>query len=191
MGFALGHGRELLVDRATACATYSGPRPPTATDSVHPLLTAAAAAVGRWCGYELFHAAAFVAGGRVWGLLGDRESGKSTVAAWLAAKGYAVFCDDMLAIRGRTAFAGPRCLDLRPEPARRLGMGEQVDTDGPRQRWRVTLAPIESELTLGGWVFLRWAEEVETVAVGPRDPARPPGLQPHVAGPAARSGHAA
>ncbi len=167
--FALDDRRRLLVDRATACATYSGPRPPTAADTVHPLLTAAAAAVGRWSGYELFHAAAFVAEGRVWGLLGEKESGKSTVAAWLAEKGYPVLCDDMLAVKGRTAFAGPRCVDLRPEPARRLGIGEEVDTDGPRERWRVPLPPIDAELTLGGWLFLGWGEEIETVAVGARD----------------------
>jgi hypothetical protein len=110
-----------------------------------------------------------VAEGRVWGLLGEKESGKSTVAAWLAQKGYPVLCDDMLAVKGRTAFAGPRCVDLRPEPARRLGIGEQADTDGPRQRWRVSLPPIDAELTLGGWLFLGWAEEVGTVAVAPRD----------------------
>ncbi len=167
--FALDDRRQLLVDRATACATYSGPRPPTAADTVHPLLTAAAAAVGRWSGYELFHAAAFVAEGRVWGLLGEKESGKSTVAAWLAEKGYPVLCDDLLAVKGRTAFAGPRCVDLRSEPARRLGIGQQADTDGPRERWRVSLPPIDAELSLGGWLFLGWAEEVETVPVGPRD----------------------
>lgn len=80
-----------------------------------------------------------------------------------------MLCDDMLAVTGRTAFAGPRCVDLRPEPARRLGIGEQADTDGPRERWRVTLAPIDAELTLGGWLFLGWGEEIGTVAVGPRD----------------------
>jgi hypothetical protein len=75
----------------------------------------------------------------------------------------------MLALRGRTVFAGPRCVDLRPEPARQLGMGEQANTDGPRPRWRVTLPPIDAELVLGGWVLLTWAEVVESVRVGPRE----------------------
>ena len=44
--FVLDGGRELVVDRATACATYSSPRPPLAADVLHPLLTAAAASVG-------------------------------------------------------------------------------------------------------------------------------------------------
>ncbi len=166
--FALDHGRGIVVDRGRARATIFGHRLPTAADVVHPLLTAAAAAAGRWSGYELLHAAAFVVNGHAWGLLGDKKSGKSTVAAWLAQRGYPVICDDMLAITGRTAFAGPRCVDLRPEPARRLGIGRPVATDGPRERWRVTLPSIDPELLLGGWVFLSWGEPVEAVPVKPR-----------------------
>lgn len=165
--FALDGGSALTVERDTACATYAGPRKPLAADVVHPLLTAAAGAIGLWSGYELFHAAAFVVDGRVWGLLGDKESGKSTVAACLAQRGHAVVCDDLLAIRGRTALAGPRCIDLRPEAARRLGLGEQAETEGSRERWRLTLAPVDAEIELGGWVVLAWGDAVEAVRIRP------------------------
>jgi hypothetical protein len=81
-------------------------------------------------------------------------------------------CDDMLAVAGRTAFAGPRCLDLRPEPARHLGLGDQCDTEGGRERWRVTLPPIGAESVLGGWVFLTWADGVKAEPVPSRDVLR-------------------
>ena len=105
--FALDDRRGLGRRPRTGAATYCGPRPATEADTVHPLLTAAAAAVGRWSGYELFHAAAFVASGQVWGLLGEKESGKSTVAAWLALSGYPVLCDDMLAVADRSRVRRP------------------------------------------------------------------------------------
>jgi hypothetical protein len=167
--FVLDGGRALTVDRETACATYSSPRMPLAADVVHPLLTAAAGAIGLWSGYQMFHAAAFVAEGRVWGLMGDRESGKSTVAACLAQRGYPVVCDDLLAVRGRTALAGPRCIDLRPDAARHLGVGEQAETEGSRERWRLTLAPVDAEIVLGGWVVLTWGDAVDAVRIRPRD----------------------
>jgi hypothetical protein len=168
----LDNHRGLLVDRGTSRATYSGPRLPTPADCVHPLLTAAAAAMGRWSGYEHFHASAFVAQGRAWGLLGGKESGKSTTAAWLGEKGYPILCDDMLTMRARTAFAGPRCVDLRPEPARRLGIGVPADTDGPRERWRVGLSAIVAEAPLGGWLFLEWGDVAGVRPLGPGDVLR-------------------
>ena len=167
--FVLDAGRELVVDRATACATYSSPRPPLAADVVHPLLTAAAASVGLWAGHDLFHAAAIVVDDRVWGLLGDKQSGKSTFAACLAQRGHPVVCDDLLAVRGRTALAGARCLDLRPDAADRLGVGEPVPTEGSRERWRVILEPVAAEIGLAGWMLLSWADTVEAVRIGPRE----------------------
>jgi hypothetical protein len=165
----LDGGNGLLVDRATACATYLGQTMPPTADVVHPLLTAAAAAIGLWSGYELLHAAAFVAGDRVWAVLGDRLSGKSTFVARLAQLGYPIVCDDMLAFRGRTAFPGPRCLDLRADAAQRLSAGELVTGSGGRSRWRMTLAPVDAELTLGGLLFLAWGDVVEAVPIRPRE----------------------
>ncbi len=170
--FELGPDRSLVVERldgSAASATSWDARPPTAAEAVHPLLTAAAAVVGAWSGYDSFHAAAVVGTAGVWGLLGDKESGKSTLAAAMAGNGHPVVCDDMLALRGRTAFAGPRCVDLRTDAAVRLGMGDELTIDGPRPRWRVGLGPLDAELPMAGWVTLAWAERLELVRVAPRD----------------------
>lgn len=170
--FELGPDRSLVVERgggSAASATCWDARPPTAAEAVHPLLTAAAAVVGAWSGYDSFHAAAVVGSAGVWGILGDKESGKSTLAAALAGNGHPVVCDDMLALRGRTAFAGPRCVDLRTDAAVRLGMGDELTTDGPRPRWRVGLGPLDPELPMAGWVTLAWGERQELVRIAPRE----------------------
>jgi len=164
--------RRLVVDRvsrAATLATYWASRPLTVAERVHPLLTAAAAVAGAWMGYDSFHAAGIVGTTGVWGVLGDKGSGKSTLAAAMAGKGHPVACDDMLALRGTTAFAGPRCLDLRPDAAEHLAMGEDLGADGPRPRWRVALDPLEAELPLAGWIVLTWGAEVALTPIAPRD----------------------
>lgn len=168
----LGRERSLVVDRghdSVARATCWDVRPPQPSEWIHPLLTATSAVAGAWSGYDSFHAAAVVGPGGVWALLGDKESGKSTLAAAMAARGHSVVCDDMLALRGRTAFAGPRCVDLRTDAAARLGMGEDLGTEGPRPRWRVGLPPIQAELPLAGWVILGRGGRVGCRRLAPRD----------------------
>ena len=170
--FELGVDRSLVVERvgaSFASATCWGARPPDAAEAVHPLLTAAASIAGSWHGYDAFHAAAVVGAGGAWGLLGVKGSGKSTLAAAMAANGHAVVCDDMLVLRGGTAFAGPRCVDLRTDAAVRLGMGHDLRTDGPRPRWRVALASLDAELPLAGWVLLTWGERLELVRLAARN----------------------
>ncbi len=110
-----------------------------------------------WSGYDSFHAAGVMGDAGLWAIVGDKESGKSTVAAAMASAGQPVVCDDLLALRGPIAYAGPRCVDLRTDAARVLDMGQEVDTDGPRSRWRVTLPALEAELPMAGWVILSWA----------------------------------
>ncbi len=170
--FEPGEGRSLIVDRVSgsvATATCWDTRPTTVSDAVHPLLTAAAAVAGVWSGYDSFHAAGVMGDAGLWAIVGDKEAGKSTVAAAMASAGYPVACDDMLALRGLVAYAGPRCVDLRTDAARVLEMGHEVETDGPRSRWRVTLPPLEAELPMAGWVILSWAPRVEMVQIAPRD----------------------
>jgi hypothetical protein len=111
--------------------------------------------------YELFHASAFVADGGVWALLGDKGSGKSTTAAALAVHGCPIVCDDTLVISGTTAFAGPRCVDLRAEAARRLGIGRLLPGNGGRERWRVPLPAVEAGQVMRGWFFLSWGPATE------------------------------
>ena len=113
----------------------------------------------------------------MWALLGDKEAGKSTTLAWLAAHGHPVVCDDALVLDELTALAGPRSIDLRAESAQRLGIGEPLGTVGVRERWRVPLDPVPAELPFRGWVSLAWGDEV---AVEPlRGAARLPALIPH------------
>jgi len=126
---------------------------------VHPHLGAAALASAYWLGRESFHAGAFVSGGGVWVVLGEREAGKSTLLASLALAGIPVVSDDILVLDGATAMAGPRSVDLRTAAALALGVGEPLGVLGTRERWRLALPSIEPELPLRGWISLQWADE--------------------------------
>jgi hypothetical protein len=173
----LASGGWVGIDRDPGRAVYHLARPLDDAALVHPYLAPVVLIASRWLGRESFHAGAFVAAGGVWALLGDKEAGKSTTLAWLAANGHAVVCDDALILDGVTAFAGPRSIDLREASARRLGIGEPLGTVGVRERWRVRLDAVAPELPFRGWVSLEWADEV---AVEPlRGAARLPALIPH------------
>jgi hypothetical protein len=103
-------------------------------------------------------------------LLGEREHGKSSAIAWLAGRGVPVFADDVLVIRGGTALAGPRSLDLRRPASDYFGLGSYVGVVGTRERWRHHLEPVPPELPFAGFVALRWDSDVaiEPVAVSDR-----------------------
>ena len=173
----LASGGWVGIDRDPGRAVYHVPRALEPAALVHPFLAPVVLIASRWLGRESFHAGAFVLAGGVWALLGDKEAGKSTTLAWLAANGHAVVCDDALILDRQTAFAGPRSIDLRAESARRLGLGEALGTVGVRERWRVPLGAVEPELPFRGWVSLEWADEVSVDAV--RGAARLPALVPH------------
>jgi hypothetical protein len=162
-------GGEIEIDRAAAEVRFTLPRELEPHALVHPYLAPAAAIIGRWIGRESFHAGAFVADGAAWGVLGERELGKSSLLAWLARRGEPVLSDDMLIVADGTAFAGPRSVDLRRETAERLGTGEALGVIGQRERWRVALPPIEPELPFRGWVFLAWDDAVDVRPVEPSE----------------------
>ena len=165
------------IDRDPGRAVYHLPTRVDDGALVHPYLAPVALIAARWLGRESFHAGAFMAGSGVWALLGDKEAGKSTTLAWLAAHGHPVVCDDALVLDELTALAGPRSIDLRAESAERLGIGEPLGTVGVRERWRVALDPVAAELPFRGWVSLEWGDEL---AVEPlRGAARLPALIPH------------
>ena len=165
------------IDRDPGRAVYHLPARVDDGALVHPYLAPVALIAARWLGRESFHAGAFVAGDGVWALLGDKEAGKSTTLAWLAAHGHSVMCDDALVLDELTALAGPRSIDLRAESARRLGIGEPLGTVGVRERWRVQLDPVPAELPFRGWVSLAWGDEVAVERL--RGAARLPALIPH------------
>lgn len=153
-----GAGAEL--DRAACRAELYLPEYVSDRALVHPYLAPVALVMARWMGREGFHGGGIVAGGGVWAVLGVRTAGKSTMLAWLASSGVDVVCDDVLLIDGEMALAGPRTIDLREEAARRLDAGEPMGRVGARERWRLTLGPIEAELPLRGWITLEWGDAV-------------------------------
>jgi hypothetical protein len=153
-------GGEIRIDRTRSEALFVLPRPLGTHELVHPLLAPVGAVMAYWLERESFHASAVVAGGRAWGILGERGAGKSTTAAQLALAGVPVLCDDLLVLDGGDAFAGPRSIDLREGAAAHLGAGEALGLDGARDRWRLTLDGVPASVPLGGWVILSWGDDV-------------------------------
>jgi hypothetical protein len=165
------------IERDPARATFRLEERPPDGDLVHPYLAPVAAVAARWSGRESFHAGAVIAGGGAWGVLGDKENGKSTTLAWLALQGQEILVDDLLVLDGRTALAGPRCIDLREEAAGRLGAGEPLGMVGLRERWRVLLDPVAAGVPLRGWITLSWADELSLEPL--RGPERMLALLPY------------
>jgi hypothetical protein len=162
-------GGRLTLDRAGGVARYTVPRRLTSDEIVHPFLAPAAAVFSHWAGRLSFHAGAFVAGGGVWAVVGEREAGKSSTLAALAMAGQEVFSDDVLVLDGLTAFAGPRAIDLRQETAERFGVGAALGIVGSRPRWRIALTPASPELAFRGWMFLSWGEGLDIRRLGPSE----------------------
>lgn len=154
-------GGWIEIDRRAARATFALPERPSDAALVHPHLASVAVVSAHWLGRESFHAGGFLKDGRAWAVLGDRDAGKSSFLALLALAGVPVLCDDVLILEEATAFAGPRSIDLRAGAARHLGVGEPVGVMGMRERWRMAVAPVASEVPLAGWVSLRWDERTE------------------------------
>jgi hypothetical protein len=161
----LQNGGQIELERERERVTFVLPRPVRTAELIHPLLAPVGAVMAYWLGRECFHAGAFVAGGKTWGVVGSRGSGKSTTMARLALAGIPVVGDDLLVVRDRTAFAGPRAVDLRRDAAARLGVGEELGVVGARERWRLALDGVRPETALAGWIFLAWGERVEMVGV--------------------------
>lgn len=156
-------GGHIELDRSPAEAVFVVDRVLSAEELVHPYLAPVAAVMAHWLGRESIHAGAFAVDGGVIGIVGDRESGKSSTLARLALDGEEIVCDDMLVLEGSSALAGPRSLDLREEPARRLGVGSSIGKAGARERWRLRLGDVRRDLRVKGWVHLAWGERVEAV----------------------------
>jgi energy-coupling factor transporter ATP-binding protein EcfA2 len=157
----------LRLDRASGRVRVTARTPVADADLVHPCLWPAAAVFARWRGAETLHAGAFVVeGSGAWVVLGDRGSGKSTLLAGLAASGYSVMADDLAVVEGRRCFAGPRCLDLRPEAAAALGVDADTEPVRSTTRRRLRLPPARGCVPIMGFVYLAWDERmgVETVA---------------------------
>jgi len=159
----------VAIDREPGRITYTVPAPLSPDEVAHPFLAPVAAVVAHWHGRESIHGGAFVLGDAVWGVVGDRFGGKSSLLAALSARGVDVFTDDMLVADGETVFAGPRSIDLREEAAAELGVGTDIGVAGTRPRWRVRLGGVAPRARLAGWVFLDWSSEIDVAHVAASD----------------------
>lgn len=127
----------------------------------HPYLGLPAALFAHWSGKEAVHAAGAVVEGRAWGLVGNSEHGKSSLAGAFLAAGHSVLVDDLFVTDGTHAFAGPRCIDLRDGVGARLGLSLPTQRARSNTRDRVRLPPMNGRVPVGGFVHLAWSENGE------------------------------
>jgi hypothetical protein len=168
----------LSLDRGAATATYLSDRDIDPDRLVHPLLSPAAGLMARWLGREAFHCGAFLAAGGAWGLTGANEAGKSTILATMARSGTPVLTDDLLVVdRAGTAYAGPRCIDLRELDVVGGDVAAHVRTVRSGTRQRLALAPVQAAAPLRGWFFLDWGDAVEAQPCSARERFRRLGEQ--------------
>lgn len=148
----------LELDRTTATATYHVPAPIGTEALVHPYLAPAAAVAAVWEGWDPYHAAGVVVGDGVWAISGEREVGKSTLVAALAARGHTVMADDLVVVRTEEVLAGPRTIDLRDDHGGRFGATRPLGVTGMRERWRIDLPSAPAAAPLLGWIYPEWAD---------------------------------
>lgn len=159
------------IEGARNVATLHVPPGTARAALVHPYLSLIASMAAYWRGWHYLHAGAFVLDGGVWGVFGVRGAGKTSTLAMLSQRDeLEVVADDVLVIdTDGTAYAGPRCTDLRLETAAHLGLGEDIGVVGGRRRWRAALGEVAPELPFRGWVELEWAEQVAVTEPSPSD----------------------
>jgi hypothetical protein len=126
---------------------------------IQPHLATAAACMAVHTGRQAFHAGAVIINGGAWAIFGAKEAGKSSTLGRLHQMGIGVLTDDVLVCDGLDALVGPRCIDLRIGPAKRLAIGQDFGVVGLRERWRVYLPSCPNSVPLHGWVLLDWADE--------------------------------
>lgn len=161
-------GGQLVLDRDQATAAFYVRSAIGPDELVHPYLSPVASIFNWWMGRTSLHAGAFVLEERAWGLLGEREAGKSTTLAWLHRAGFGVVADDVVVVEDTMAQTGPRSLDLRPKAAEFLASQELVVVrDGERSR--LHLPPLARAHPMAGWVVLEEGPEVEVASVPPAE----------------------
>jgi hypothetical protein len=158
-------GEYVDVECARGTATFHAATPLTDLDLVHPYLATPAALVARSHGRLALHAGGLLVDGVAWALLGGKESGKTTMMAECAARGHSVLADDLVVVDGRTAFSGPRGLDLRRAAAARFDTGAALVAVRGGERWRLSLPPIPAEVPFGGCVVLAESDRAAMTAV--------------------------
>lgn len=150
--FAVGRSR-VHVTRKPATASIRSPARLEDDEVVHPCLSRVGGMFGLWLGREVLHGGAFTVDGAAWLVLGASEAGKSTLLAELAGAGYEVLADDMLVIEDGLVFAGPRCVDLRPDAAAAIGALDARPCRGGLRR-RLRLPPALAAAPVAGVIHL-------------------------------------
>jgi hypothetical protein len=152
-------GSRCDIRRNPASATLTLPEEPSPQALVHPLLTTIASAHNRWRGALTLHGGAFLGRDGVWAVLADKDTGKSSTMAGLAARGVTVFADDLVVVLDGDVYPGPRSIDLRPDAAARFDGSEYIGYVGRRHRHRIKLGPAPVRAPLVGVVTLAWAND--------------------------------
>ena len=126
---------------------------------VHPLLTGPMSILARWRGDLTLHAGAFFADDRAWAVMGEREAGKSTALAQLAARGCPLLADDLLVLDEGIVRAGPSCIDLRPDVAARAEGALALGEIGGRPRYRLPTSHGPARAELAGFFLMSWGHD--------------------------------
>ena len=138
--------------------TIDLPTPPILETLVHPFLTVGISVFARWRGDVTLHAGAFETPSGAWGVMGERLAGKSSILASIAERGYPVVADDLLAISGRSVWAGPSCVDLRSDAVEHFDRARYVGVVGRQHRYRLSARPGSTRAPLRGFFILEWNE---------------------------------
>jgi hypothetical protein len=133
---------------------------------VHPVLGRMLPLLAEARGIDALHGGLLLGADGAWAVLGARESGKSSLLAQCHRLGAQVASDDIIVLEGNHCLAGPRCIDLREEPARRLGPGTPVRG---RSKQRILLPPAPAETELAGVIHLGWGSALELVPLPPSE----------------------
>lgn len=152
-------GATFHVQRDPPSVVIDLPSSPPPAALVHPLLTVGISVHARWRGDITLHAGAFETRTGAWGVMGEREAGKSAILASLAAHGLPIVADDLLAVDGIKVWAGPRCVDLRPDTAPRFSDARYLGVVGGRPRFRLSTPPGRPRVPFRGFFVLGWHDE--------------------------------
>lgn len=146
------------VDRERLSVHVRLPEPPRPEGLVHPVLTTPLAIMNRWEGRPSLHAGAVHDGSGALALCGLNAAGKSSALAALARRGLPIISDDLVVVDGGDVLAGPSCVDLRPDVARRFPDAESLGVIGARERFRLTTPAAPARSPLLAVVLLEWGD---------------------------------
>jgi hypothetical protein len=144
------------VERDPRAIRFDIPYVPSPAALVHPLLTIGVSVLARWRGDVTLHAGAFETTTGGWGVMGAREAGKSSILASIGERGHPIVADDLLAVQSGSIWAGPTCVDLRPDTVGRFTRAVSMGIVGGRLRYRLSTVPGRAQVPLRGFFVLEW-----------------------------------